>query len=95
MAEPITTAVSDRICRHMNKDHGDAVLFYATVYGNQPAATTATMTAIDPEGMTLEVTVGGEETSLRVPFDHRLEGAEDAHHTLVAMLKAARNHPQA
>lgn len=93
MAEPITVAVSDRICRHMNKDHGDAVLFYATVYGNQPAATTAAMTAIDPEGMTLEVTVAGQTTSLRVPFDHRLTGAEDAHQTLVAMLRTAKNHP--
>ncbi|MFM7221022.1 MAG: DUF2470 domain-containing protein, partial [Nodosilinea sp.] len=25
MAEPITSAVSDRICRHMNKDHAEAV----------------------------------------------------------------------
>lgn len=90
MAEPITSAVSDRICRHMNKDHAEAVLLYATAYGEQPEASAATMTALDPEGMTLQVTVHGQETSLRVPFDHTLSSAEDAHHTLVAMLKAAR-----
>lgn len=88
MPEPITAAVSDRICKHMNKDHAEAVLFYATAYGNQPTATAATLDAIDPEGMTLRVVVDGAETAVRVPFDHTLAGAEDAHHTLVAMLKA-------
>ncbi len=90
MAEPITPAVSDRICKHMNDDHAEAVLLYATAYGNQPTATAAVMEAVDPEGMTLAVTVDGAPTSVRVPFDHTLEGAEDAHHTLVAMLKQAR-----
>lgn len=88
MPEPITTAVSDRICKHMNKDHAEAVLFYATAYGNQPAATAATMESIDAEGMILRVVVDEAETAVRVPFDHTLAGAEDAHHTLVAMLKA-------
>ncbi|MBE9156225.1 DUF2470 domain-containing protein [Nodosilinea sp. LEGE 06152] len=90
MAEPITPAVSDRICKHMNKDHAEAVLFYATAYGNQPAATAAQMESIDAEGMTLAVTVDGAQTPVRVAFDHTLEGAEDAHHTLVAMLKQAQ-----
>ncbi len=90
MPEPITPAVSDRICKHMNDDHAEAVLLYATAYGNQPAATAATMQSVDPEGMTLAVTVDGDPTTVRVPFDHTLEGAEDAHHTLVAMLKQAR-----
>jgi putative heme iron utilization protein len=90
MPEPITPAVSDRICKHMNDDHAEAVLLYATAYGQQPAATAAVMESIDPAGMTLAVTVAGEQTTVRVPFDHTLEGAEDAHHTLVAMLKQAR-----
>lgn len=90
MAEPITPTVSDRICKHMNDDHAAAVLLYATAYGNQPAATAAVMESIDPDGMTLTVTVDGAQTAVRVPFDHTLEGAEDAHHTLVAMLKQAK-----
>lgn len=88
MAEPITNAVSDRICKHMNKDHAEAVLFYATAYGNLPNATAATLEAIDPEGMDLTATVDGQSQALRITFDHTLAGAEDAHHTLVAMLKA-------
>jgi putative heme iron utilization protein len=90
MPEPITSAVSDRICKHMNKDHADAVLFYVTAYGNQPNATAATMTAIDSDGMSLMATVDGTQTPVRIAFDHTLEGAEDAHHTLVAMLKQAQ-----
>ncbi|MBE9137505.1 DUF2470 domain-containing protein [Nodosilinea sp. LEGE 07088] len=90
MAEPITPAVSDRICKHMNDDHAAAVLLYAAAYGHQPAATAAVMQSIDPEGMTLAVTVDGAQTPVRVTFDHALEGAEDAHHTLIDMLKQAR-----
>jgi putative heme iron utilization protein len=90
MPEPITSAVSDRICKHMNDDHTDAVLLYATAYGNQEKATAATMDSIDPEGMNLSVTVEGEVKPVRVSFDHTLTGAEDAHHTLVAMLKQAK-----
>lgn len=90
MAEPITPAVSDRICKHMNDDHAEAVLLYAHAYGNQPQATTAVMRAIDPEGMDLTVTVDDQSQSLRVSFDHTLTGAEDAHHTLVEMLKQVR-----
>ncbi|PSN20508.1 heme iron utilization protein [filamentous cyanobacterium CCP5] len=91
MAEPITAAVSDRICKHMNDDHGEAVLMYAQIYGRQPEAIAAVMDSIDPEGMNLTATVGTATLPVRVPFDHTLEGAEDAHHTLVAMLKQSRS----
>lgn len=90
MPEPITSTVSDRICKHMNDDHAEAVLLYATAYGDQDNATAATMESIDSEGMNLGVTVDGAVIPVRVSFDHTLEGAEDAHHTLVAMLKKAK-----
>jgi putative heme iron utilization protein len=89
-ADPITAAVSDRICAHMNDDHADAVVLYATAYGNQPAATTARMVAIDPEGMDLAAQVDGAEVLVRVLFDHTLAHSEDAHTTLVGMIRSAR-----
>jgi putative heme iron utilization protein len=89
MATPITPAISDRICKHMNKDHGDAVLYYAQVLGGQQGATSAVMEAIDAEGMDLTAAVDGAAVPVRVAFDHTLEDAQDAHHTLVAMLKQA------
>lgn len=87
MAEPITPAVSDRICKHMNDDHAEAILFYVRTYGGKTEATAAVMNAIDAEGMDLTATIAGAGVPVRVTFDHTLEGAQDAHHTLVAMLK--------
>ncbi|MCP9841587.1 DUF2470 domain-containing protein [Synechococcus sp. J7-Johnson] len=83
-SDPLTEAVSDRICRHMNKDHGEAVLAYARNYGGAQQASTARMLRVSPEAMDLEV----DGANLSVPFDHVLNDSEDAHRTLVAMLKA-------
>jgi hypothetical protein len=83
MADPITPVVSDRICKHMNDDHAEAVLTYAKVYGKSPTAETAAMSAIDPFGMDLTATVDGETVSLRVPFDRELTDSEDAHQVLL------------
>lgn len=90
MSETITPAISDRICKHMNEDHSDAVTLYAKVYGNSPQAESATMNSIDPQGMNLSAQVAGETVPVRVEFDHTLKDAEDAHHTLIDMLKQAR-----
>ena len=90
MSEPITPAISDRICKHMNEDHAEAVALYAQAYGNSPQTETATMVSIDPQGMNLSAQVAGETVPVRVEFDHTLENAEDAHHTLIDMLKQAR-----
>ena len=83
-ADPLTPAVSERICRHMNDDHGDAVLQYALHYGGVSAANIATMTAVNADAMSLEV----DGKPLRIPFDHTLTDSDDAHRTMVAMLRA-------
>ena len=87
-SEVIDSQVSDRICKHMNRDHAAAVLTYAQRYGNQAAATTAMLKAIDHKGMDLTAEVDGETLPVRVTFDHELKDAADAHTTLVEMLKA-------
>lgn len=83
-ADPLTPAVSERICRHMNDDHAEAVLAYARHYGGQPTATAARLVAVSPAAMELSV----DGASVSVPFDHTLSDSEDAHRTLVAMLRA-------
>jgi putative heme iron utilization protein len=90
MADPLTPQVSDRICKHMNDDHAEAIALYAKVFGNTPDADTAKMDAIDPEGMDLTAQVNGETVPVRIKFDHTLEDSEDAHHTLIEMVKQAR-----
>ena len=83
-ADPLTPAVSDRICRHMNDDHADAVVAYARHYGGIATAESVHMLAVAPEAMRLEVDGG----VIEIPFDHTLTDSEDAHRTLVAMLRA-------
>ena len=90
MSEPITPAISTRICKHMNEDHAEAIVLYAKVFGDSPQAESAEMISIDPLGMDLSVSVNGEYTPVRIPFDRQLETAEDAHHALIEMLKTAR-----
>ena len=82
-ADPLTDAVSERICKHMNRDHSEAVLAYARHYGGRPDAREAEMLAVRAEGMDLRA--DGE--TLVVTFDHLLSDSEDAHRTLVAMCK--------
>ncbi|NET32371.1 MAG: DUF2470 domain-containing protein [Cyanothece sp. SIO1E1] len=90
MSEQITAAVSDRICQHMNEDHAEAVVLYAKTFGNVTEATTASMISIDTAGMNLMTQVNGANLPLRIEFDHALEDAEDAHQTLISMVKQAR-----
>ncbi|WP_017326849.1 DUF2470 domain-containing protein [Synechococcus sp. PCC 7336] len=90
MADPITPAISDRICQHMNDDHAEAIALYATVYGGVANVSAAHLEAIDPQGMDITATVNGRATSVRVAFDRQLKDSEDAHQTLIAMVRQAR-----
>jgi putative heme iron utilization protein len=91
MADLITPEVSQRICTHMNDDHAEAVLLYAKAYGKVEAAIAASMIAIDPEGMDLSVMLENEVTTVRIPFERRLTDSEDAHQTLIGMVRQARS----
>jgi putative heme iron utilization protein len=90
MSETITPEISNRICKHMNDDHADAVLLYAKAFGNSPNAEAAQMLAIDSQGMDLTVQIDGKKIDLRVQFDRTLENAQEAHHLLVDMVKQAK-----
>ncbi|MBE9214648.1 DUF2470 domain-containing protein [Plectonema cf. radiosum LEGE 06105] len=90
MSEEFSAQISDRICKHMNEDHAEAVALYAKAYGDLEDVAAAQMLSIDAEGMNLQAEVNGEAVPVRIPFDHTLENAEDAHHTLIAMLKQVR-----
>ena len=89
MSETITTAVSDRICKHMNKDHGDAIVLYAQFFGKVDDLQNAKMLSIDNQAMYLAID-DDADNPVKIEFDHDLADAQDAHHTLVEMLKKAR-----
>ncbi|MFN6566246.1 heme iron utilization protein [Nostoc minutum NIES-26] len=90
MSENFSTEISSRICNHMNEDHTDAVVLYAKAFGGVTNATAAQMLSIDSEGMDLTAQVNGETIPVRIQFDRVLADAEDAHQTLIAMVKQAR-----
>jgi len=90
MSEPITPAISDRICQHMNQDHQDALLLYAKFFGNAQSAQKAVMQSITPQSMKLLINGEANPQEIVIPFDHELADAEDAHQTLIKMLKQAR-----
>ena len=90
MSKDFSTEISSRICKHMNDDHADAVTLYAKAFGGVTDAIAAEMLLIDAQGMNLTAQVNGETVPVRIQFDHVLSDAEDAHQTLIAMVKQAR-----
>ncbi len=70
----------------MNSDHKNAVLTLAHHYGGAPNAKNAEMTEINE--ICMEINADGE--LLKINFDHTLSDSEDAHRSLVAMIKALK-----
>ncbi|MBD2384933.1 DUF2470 domain-containing protein [Cylindrospermum sp. FACHB-282] len=90
MSDTFSAEISSRICKHMNEDHGEAIVLYTHAFGGVTNATAAQMLSIDAQGMNLTAQVNGETIPVRIQFDHVLADAEDAHQTLIAMVKQAR-----
>jgi putative heme iron utilization protein len=90
MSEPLSPEVRDRICAHMNEDHAEAVLLYVKAFGCFPNAISAKMLTIESDAMEIVAIVNGEPVPVHITFDRALENAEDAHHTLIEMVKEAR-----
>jgi putative heme iron utilization protein len=73
------------IVAHMNEDHAEAVVLYATRLLGQPAGAWR-MTGIDPEGCDLRA----ENRTARLEFPHRIATPAEAREVLVALARAAR-----
>ena len=82
--EPLTKESSTRICKHMNKDHSDAIIAYAKYYGGIEICNNAQIVNLSSELMELKV----DEQIIKIKFDHTLKDCSDAHRTLVSMLKS-------
>lgn len=75
------------IIGHMNADHADSLVLYATVFVQRAGTTTATMTGIDRHGFTMTVD-GGEQ--VRLEFAEDVTTPTEARTALVAMVQEAR-----
>ena len=85
--EPITKAVSNRICDHMNRDHKDSIIKYVIHYAEIKEPKVVRMLEINSSYMTIEV----DGDRVNIPFEHTLLDSKDAHRTLVQMLKDISN----
>ena len=83
----LNKVVFDRICKHMNNDHKSAVMAFAMHYASPKNVNSAKMVSINPFSMQLKV----DGKLISIEFDHTLKDSEDAHQTLVTMLKTLSN----
>jgi len=88
-ADPLASS-SAGILKHMNEDHADACLVYATSLLGVADATAATMTAVDRYGFELAVKTPAGPRALRWAFDEPVATSEKVHHAMVALVRRAR-----
>ena len=70
----------------MNDDHPEALLTFAKSYGGIEKPNKAKMIQLTSLAMKLEV----DGNSIEIAFDHKITDSEDAHRTLVAMLRRVK-----
>lgn len=79
----------DRIVGHMNDDHADSILGYVRHFGGIADATAARLADLDQTGMSIIITLAGNEQTVRVAYPKPLDTPADAHHVLVDMAMTA------
>ena len=82
--EKLNNDVTRRICHHMNCDHQSALFQYAIHYGGINNCKEVNMTKLTSDYLELEV----DKKFIKINFDHSLKDSEDAHKTLVAMVRS-------
>jgi len=87
--DPIA-AVADGVIEHMNADHAEANLLYATNLAGLADATASTMVGVDRHGVTLQVTTPSGPRMARLGFPAPLTSADDARPAVIALLHQAR-----
>jgi putative heme iron utilization protein len=88
-ADPIAAAAPG-ILAHMNKDHADALLSYATALCGIKEASSSVMTAVDRDGFEMRVAVGEGYQDKRIAWTTPVTQASDVRRALIELLKVAR-----
>jgi heme oxygenase (biliverdin-IX-beta and delta-forming) len=89
-ADPLAPLASG-ILSHMNGDHADAVLAYATALAGIRDATSATLTAVDRYGFELATHTPAGPRAARLAFDEPVATSDDVRRAMVAMAKRAKS----
>jgi hypothetical protein len=91
VAEPDPLApFASGILSHMNEDHANAVLGYATWLADISDATSATMTAVDRYGFELAAVTPSGPRAGRVAFDEPVTTSEEVRKAMIALLARVR-----
>lgn len=94
MAEDFSPDEKARMIEHMNDDHGDACLLYATHYLGIGDANAASMTGITRSEMTLDIQlIDGSNTTATYGFERDLTSVEDAALFLAQMVYSVTGEP--
>lgn len=88
-ADPLVADAAG-ILAHMNSDHANAVLAYATSLAKVTGASAATMTAVDRYGFELAVVTPEGPRATRLAFDEPVTTTDEVRRAMVAMVKRAR-----
>jgi putative heme iron utilization protein len=86
-------AEAESIIAHMNDDHAEANLLYATALAGLTDATSSHMVGIDRHGVTLRVETPDAPRMARIGFPRPLASADDARPAVIALLAQARTQP--
>ncbi|MEO0561165.1 MAG: DUF2470 domain-containing protein [Chloroflexota bacterium] len=86
--DELQQAAPDMIA-HVNDDHADAMLKLVHAFGGQDWATDARLTAITPEGMTLQAIGDVREETVEVNFDPPLAKANHARRAMIHLIQQA------
>ena len=78
------------ILKHMNGDHADALVAYATKLSCIPDVSAATMTAVDRYGFEMAVTTPSGPRATRIGFDEPADTTDAVRRAMVALVKRAR-----
>lgn len=87
--DPLASA-SQSILAHMNDDHADAALAYATKLAGIEDATSATMTAVDRYGFELALKTPAGPRAVRLAFDEPVATSDEVRRAMVMLVKRAR-----
>jgi putative heme iron utilization protein len=88
-ADPLADAELG-IVSHMNGDHADAVLAYATALAGIEGATAAVMTAVDRYGFEIRAVTPAGPRAARVGFEEPVASSDEVRRAMIGLLKTAR-----
>ena len=77
------------VVRHMNEDHADDTLLIVRALGGLDGAASARMMTWDADGGDYLAVVDDVETSVRIPWSHRLTERAEVRAEVVAMYERA------